>query len=985
MKKSTLFWMSMTALVMLNLSLLAQTNPPLAKITVDENGNVQVHDTIDSQPVPSDAGNPDLSKVMNPGPDLIIEDIEIEYFYPILRVTAVIRNVHTASDSAGPSYLGYYLSEDNHITTSDQLILSKWVPALAVGASTSQGSADDVSSFPGTWWVGCIADFTNIVVEEIETNNTFTKGDPIEIPKLPNLTALMQNSSYNYTYPNLTINVQVINIGGMPAGSFSVAYYLSRNDVISGNDTHLGYYNVKELVVGAYTNATIIVDVSAYPGTWYVGFYIDYNDKVHEAYGNDNDFTFTPPITVQPPFQSNQADLIVTEIQVIDGDGPDISYKLSVKNRGAAETTSKFKNRIYLSSDNISTSEDYLINDWNVTNNLAPNESKTSWDLTSNVSGLPPGEYYLGVIVDAKDAIVESNENNNTGFADTPNVIISEKSTGLWEVQQSGTGNRLYYVAAVSSLEAWAVGFNGIILRTIDGGDSWTDVWHNNESTHFFGVDALDANTAFVTGYTGDYIEGTNVSVIYKTTDGGSSWTKVHEHANAWMNHVKMLDVVNGMAIGDPFQGIWKIVHTTDEGNSWQQIPNTPAAELEAWSSGYSVFWLNRFKGWFGTSTSNYYQTVDGGNSWSQASIPELPLIHALSFNSTGIGMAGNREGQFVRTMDEGINWESISLPNDGVLRYLLYNQNNFWLLLDNFIYNSNDQGSTWSVQQIAEHTLRHLAFTSDQQGTSGWAVGDEGVILKYYNPESVENMLVNGDFSNNDTGWILSTVSPAQTSVSVQNGEYVVATEAGGNSVWDINVKQPGVLMETGRTYTVIFDAYADAPRQVIPFTGMNEDPWTVYGTQNFDVTTSKENYSFSFTMNHPTDADARFAFDLGWFTEDAYLDNVVLYGTGEATGIERKDNVSQSDPTSFNLHQNFPNPFNPSTTIRYTVPKICSVTLTIYDLLGREILTLVNETRTPGEYSTIWDGQGQATGIYLVRLTAGDFIETKKLILQK
>ncbi|MBN2104819.1 T9SS type A sorting domain-containing protein, partial [bacterium] len=81
----------------------------------------------------------------------------------------------------------------------------------------------------------------------------------------------------------------------------------------------------------------------------------------------------------------------------------------------------------------------------------------------------------------------------------------------------------------------------------------------------------------------------------------------------------------------------------------------------------------------------------------------------------------------------------------------------------------------------------------------------------------------------------------------------------------------------------------------------------------------------------------------------------------------------------------QNFPNPFNPSTTIRYAVPKSCHVNLTVYNLVGKEIAVLVNETRTPGEYSVVWNGKDLASSIYLCRLKAGNHIEMRKMMLQK
>jgi hypothetical protein len=88
---------------------------------------------------------------------------------------------------------------------------------------------------------------------------------------------------------------------------------------------------------------------------------------------------------------------------------------------------------------------------------------------------------------------------------------------------------------------------------------------------------------------------------------------------------------------------------------------------------------------------------------------------------------------------------------------------------------------------------------------------------------------------------------------------------------------------------------------------------------------------------------------------------------------------------PTIFNLHQNYPNPFNPTTTIRYELPKSSLVTLKVFDLLGREVATLVNEQKSTGRYSVTWDASSMASGIYFYKINAGEFREAKRLILLK
>ncbi|OGU35411.1 MAG: hypothetical protein A2068_01480 [Ignavibacteria bacterium GWB2_35_6b] len=99
---------------------------------------------------------------------------------------------------------------------------------------------------------------------------------------------------------------------------------------------------------------------------------------------------------------------------------------------------------------------------------------------------------------------------------------------------------------------------------------------------------------------------------------------------------------------------------------------------------------------------------------------------------------------------------------------------------------------------------------------------------------------------------------------------------------------------------------------------------------------------------------------------------------------------------PEGFELHQNYPNPFNPSTKISYTIhtpsflPPLTKgragvgfITLKIFDVLGREIATLVNEKKTPGTYEISFDATGFSSGVYYYKLTSGSFSQTKKMLL--
>ena len=97
--------------------------------------------------------------------------------------------------------------------------------------------------------------------------------------------------------------------------------------------------------------------------------------------------------------------------------------------------------------------------------------------------------------------------------------------------------------------------------------------------------------------------------------------------------------------------------------------------------------------------------------------------------------------------------------------------------------------------------------------------------------------------------------------------------------------------------------------------------------------------------------------------------------------TGVQSEDQL----PTEYNLYQNYPNPFNPTTTILFALPKTSNVQIKIYDVLGNEIAKLLDEYRNPGSYEINFDGSKLSCGVYFYRIQAGDFVDSKKMILMK
>ena len=166
---------------------------------------------------------------------------------------------------------------------------------------------------------------------------------------------------------------------------------------------------------------------------------------------------------------------------------------------------------------------------------------------------------------------------------------------------------------------------------------------------------------------------------------------------------------------------------------------------------------------------------------------------------------------------------------------------------------------------------------------------------------------------------------------------------------------------------------------------TGTTEGP-TLLTTLNRG-TTSWTDYDYIYTSGYTDDL---LSYDVRAYyrTEGTYANESWVVGYGKQYDIAQ-DNSGASATVSFLPKEysvvNYPNPFNPSTTIRYALPKDGHVMLKVYDMLGREMMTLVNEEREAGSHEVRLDGTRLGSGVYLCRITAGGFTSVMKISLMK
>jgi hypothetical protein len=164
------------------------------------------------------------------------------------------------------------------------------------------------------------------------------------------------------------------------------------------------------------------------------------------------------------------------------------------------------------------------------------------------------------------------------------------------------------------------------------------------------------------------------------------------------------------------------------------------------------------------------------------------------------------------------------------------------------------------------------------------------------------------------------------------------------------------------------------------------NGSTWqTVTAYTGTNLTWTQQSFDITSFVNASTQARIRFRIQSdanttgqGWYLDDIKLTNYCLAMLGVS------GNNTQL-PKTFALEQNYPNPFNPNTNIKFQLPKSEFVTVTIFDMLGRKVATLLNEQKEAGYYDMKFDGTNYASGMYFYKIEAGNFTDTKKMILIK
>jgi photosystem II stability/assembly factor-like uncharacterized protein len=368
-------------------------------------------------------------------------------------------------------------------------------------------------------------------------------------------------------------------------------------------------------------------------------------------------------------------------------------------------------------------------------------------------------------------------------------------------------------------------------------------------------------------------------------------------------------------------------------------------------------------------------RTTNGGTTWINLAAP-LSYVepwNSLSFFDTTNGIIVGDHGVVVTTTNGGRGWQWRSIPGgQKCLSALCVGPGSFYVGADSgWVYNTSDTGRTWNAEKISAWPIRSLfAYRGPTiLGVSKYALTPYSLLTQYVIPppswtekilpdfQALGSQAYDGEFCNGGgAGFIVGVqgdlrAAPAivRKSMSDTSWRMVPASIPGNGALRGVSAPSANVIYVCGNDGMLLKSKDGG-------------DTWTATTVP----TTRNLNAIYFF--------DEKRGFAVG----DSGLILRTLSG-----GVTSVDDRKGPLPMVFKLEQNYPNPFNPSTTIVFHLPERSFVSLKVFDVLGREVATLVSEELHAGNYPVIWEAAALPSGVYFCQLQAGSFVETKKLVL--
>jgi len=371
--------------------------------------------------------------------------------------------------------------------------------------------------------------------------------------------------------------------------------------------------------------------------------------------------------------------------------------------------------------------------------------------------------------------------------------------------------------------------------------------------------------------------------------------------------------------------------------------------------------------------------STDGGSTWSEITCPvtySLYNVHFINLDTGWVGGDHNSITEIMKTTDRGISWELYTLSSASD-----YGNNDIEFIDGtpgepprgfvsaglSLVWRTDDYGENWVQSPIGgcgAGDLESICFISKDEG---WFVGTPSAVQEVsivYTTNGGQTFEIQENPTDPDIKLNSVCFADNQHGIAAGVGTTILYTSDGGSN-WEsstvsnyrwqsVHLNQSGKAWAVGRNGIIIYSL----------------DWGNTWSTQESGL--ASELWEVFFVDDNE-----------GWIVGGGIgYPGVILHTTsgGVVTDVNENNIVAQ-----FKLHQNYPNPLNPSTNIKYEIPERSLVTLKVFDVLGNEVTTLVNQIKEAGSYESNFNADGLTSGIYFYQLKAGKFIETKKMILIK
>jgi photosystem II stability/assembly factor-like uncharacterized protein len=488
--------------------------------------------------------------------------------------------------------------------------------------------------------------------------------------------------------------------------------------------------------------------------------------------------------------------------------------------------------------------------------------------------------------------------------------------------------------------------YNNGFLTTSNGGVNWNTNYNTNLSSMINSYYAFSPLAFYA---------GCNGNAFNITTNGGINWVSkpVPFYTSFSMGFTNQN---SGYILG------WNnlIYRTSNAGTNWALLTERNGNGTAA-DNLYDHFFLNNYTGFVAGWNGLIKKTTDMGETWITSNTPDTYHTESVYFINNNTGFASgayNGYGRILKSTDAGLNWSVFKLFTSQSFDFIRFVNQNTGFLASNYgaIYKTTDSGNNWTlIDSSLYYGIRSLVFIN---ANTGFAVGNQNnltsKILKTTNSGLNWQTVYTGSnlskltFVNELTGYItgtgaLKTTDGGTNWFRILNSDYHYGIEFSSPNTGYL-VGMYGSVWKTTNGGALWNGLECPSGKALFGAKFFNDSVGIIYG----EYGTILKTYN----------------------------------GGGNIISNIKQNNII---PTRSSLSQNYPNPFNPSTNIKFQIANNKYVLLKVFDVIGREVQTLVNEKLKPGEFEVTFDGSALSSGVYFYRLTAGDFTETKKMLMIK